>query len=93
VKIDFLKQKCKKMKKIFSSFLNGWANEGKYFARSSAQSYFGANKMAVAASQVEVIEGAGHNFYQSNPEEFNRLALNFLNKKDKQYKLINIYKS
>jgi ACGX-repeat protein len=32
------------------SFLNGWANEGKYFARSSAQSYLGANKMAFVAS-------------------------------------------
>jgi pimeloyl-ACP methyl ester carboxylesterase len=32
-------------------------------------------------SQVEVIDGAGHNFYQSHPEEFNRLALDFLSKK------------
>jgi pimeloyl-ACP methyl ester carboxylesterase len=41
------------MKKGFSSFLNGWANEGKYFVRSSAQSYLGANKMAFAANKMK----------------------------------------
>ncbi|MDR1644510.1 MAG: alpha/beta hydrolase, partial [Tannerellaceae bacterium] len=52
---------------------------GKYYH--SAPLLLNWYKETIKGSQIEVIEDATHNFYQSNPEEFNRLALDFLSKK------------
>jgi non-heme chloroperoxidase len=34
----------------------------------------------IKGSKLEVIQEAGHGFYESNPDEFNKLAINFLTK-------------